>query len=218
MRPTLCGGAAPVVSVRCVSGRRPPRRAARRRSRRRAWGQPVTIEALTRMPGGASRETWSFTAREPDGVGVPARAAARPARGAGVGAAARSRAAACRGAGRGARAPRRGGHRRARRGAGRDLHGHGVRGRRDHPAPHPARRRVWPAPGRVLADAVRAGPRRHPPHPAPRRSPASPAVTRWSSSSDCSTGWASRTPPSSSGCGGWPRRVRPASAAVGRAR
>ncbi|MGD0380530.1 MAG: phosphotransferase family protein [Acidimicrobiales bacterium] len=31
-------------------------------------GKPVEIEDVTRLPGGASRETWSFSARGPDGV------------------------------------------------------------------------------------------------------------------------------------------------------
>src|ERR1700722_11300938 len=31
----------------------------------RALGPPVVIEGLTRLPGGASKETWSFTARGP---------------------------------------------------------------------------------------------------------------------------------------------------------
>src|SRR6204780_4772125 len=33
----------------------------------RALGKPVVIEALTRLPGGASKDTWSFSARGPDG-------------------------------------------------------------------------------------------------------------------------------------------------------
>jgi aminoglycoside phosphotransferase (APT) family kinase protein len=33
-----------------------------------AFGEPVRIERLTRLPGGASRETWSFSARRADGT------------------------------------------------------------------------------------------------------------------------------------------------------
>ena len=33
-----------------------------------ALGSPVVIEALTRLPGGASKDTWSFSARGPDGL------------------------------------------------------------------------------------------------------------------------------------------------------
>src|SRR3984957_14818667 len=33
----------------------------------RALGKPVVIEALTRLPGGASKDTWSFSARPPTG-------------------------------------------------------------------------------------------------------------------------------------------------------
>jgi aminoglycoside phosphotransferase (APT) family kinase protein len=32
-----------------------------------ALGAPVDVEGLTRLPGGASKETWSFAARSPDG-------------------------------------------------------------------------------------------------------------------------------------------------------
>ena len=32
-----------------------------------AFGEPVQVQGITRMPGGASRETWSFSVRRPDG-------------------------------------------------------------------------------------------------------------------------------------------------------
>ena len=41
---------------------------------------PVTIEAVTRLTGGASRETWSFDAVGADGTRTAAGPAARPAR------------------------------------------------------------------------------------------------------------------------------------------
>ncbi|MET0189192.1 MAG: hypothetical protein ABW212_09355, partial [Pseudonocardia sediminis] len=41
---------------------------------RRAWGTPVQVTGLSRLAGGASRETWAFDAVPddgPDGGGAP---------------------------------------------------------------------------------------------------------------------------------------------------
>ena len=68
MRPPYVGAAAaPVVSVRRMDGARSLRQlaAVARRRDGEAGGRSRT---LTRLPGGASRETWSFSARGPDGV------------------------------------------------------------------------------------------------------------------------------------------------------
>ncbi len=169
-------------------------------------GTPVTVEALTRMPGGASRETWSFTAREPDGAGTRLVLRRDPPG-----------------------APE----------SGLRLEAALLRAAAQVEVPVPRVVATGdPAgalgatymvmefvdgetiPRRILRDAGLDGARRvlaaqcghalAAIHRIPAgRSPASSAVTPWSSSSGCSTGWASPTPPSSSGCGGWPRPVPP---------
>ena len=208
-----------VVSVRAMDVGRswpsssPPRSAARS-------GTPVTIEALTRLPGGASRETWSFTARgRPTAVGVRGSCcgATRPARRRrGCGSRPRSSRAAAR-----AGVPVPGvvavGRRRRGRWAPTYMVMDFVEGEtiprrilRDEAAgrgPAPSWPRSagapWPPIHRIPAAD---GPR------APRRRPARAAAR------PRSTGSVSPTPPSSSGSGGWPRPVPPPSAPVGRAR